>query len=724
MRGCAVFGLLATAVAVPIEPPSATLDAQQDATAHAETRVTELRMAPEVPGRAFDNQPEHAKYSEFGHWPTWASKGPGWSQVGPYSDYARQCKGTDDAASQDAWLNWFEYTASKNNGMDGYVRKVYGPNVKWTEKLRTTEFGFVYNTVPKREDFKPTWSTCRCSILGYMRKNQLHAGLDDIQHSPALITKEMINKCKSPKCSNYECYNVALESPGQMEEESEKMSLWQKVQYADDDKMRVCLARTLESFANLTSSAGSFSSTGRPMLPYYFPGFFIRREEPRDLNGYPVAAGQNTLPYFHQNGFPANTWIEVMRVGRIDDKKPGSEEQDRADRGQIWFWAAPGSGVWWNTGKTAVWSSRVSVQGGNNRACAQDMGSWGKDEMNYWAKRNGESTPYTCAKARSLGYDTIQLTQSFCGYSHELIDCRGYDRADARTTWTNACPPPHLKLMRGLPQPRAAPALDGLVGPATECMCSYELDYINCLATPQSDGDIMIRLHNSTAANDGSDADAPADSFTDAPSATRNDDAPDTASRAPGETAAAAPAETPAETPAAAPAAQPAPSQTETETDEQRAAREASEAAATAKEAEQAAAEAADRADAERARADAERARADAEKARADAEAQAAKDAQDALANQAAADKAALDKALADQGAEQAAADRAILDKALADKGARDRALAEKALADQAAAEKAAQQVASSATAAEKSSGDDSSASTVAAHANPSAGHV
>merc|ERR1711998_166742 len=152
---------------------------------------------------------------------------------------------------------------------------------------------------------------------------------------------------------------------------------------------------------------------------------------------------------------------------------------DRATIGQVWLWLAPGSGIWWNTGKSWVVNTAIKTVDGDGMtemACTS-LGRLGE----WWSERDAEFVGTSCADARMKGYDSIQFTSSFCGHSYEVVDCRGVGRLDEATTWTEACPPPHVQLMKGLPIPRYAPALGaGASGPASRCFCSSDFDHINC----------------------------------------------------------------------------------------------------------------------------------------------------------------------------------------------------------------------------------------------------
>ena len=186
----------------------------------------------------------------------------------------------------------------------------------------------------------------------------------------------------------------------------------------------------------------------RPGDMLIFPGFFVR------MIPAPLLV------------VPDGTWVEVMRVSRI-------ETLDRDVRSlntwqQFYFLVAPGSGIWYNVGRSLRLSSS-----------RQNLG---------------------CAAAARDGFDSIQLGSSFRGYSSELIDCRGSHHAQQLPpkVWVAACPPPHISLLVGIPEPFFSPALhvDRTVDRGGEssrhnrpdhprpsnCYCSKARHYLNCEA--------------------------------------------------------------------------------------------------------------------------------------------------------------------------------------------------------------------------------------------------
>jgi len=159
-----------------------------------------------------------------------------------------------------------------------------------------------------------------------------------------------------------------------------------------------------------------------------FPGFFVQHD-----------AAANSAASDH-------TWLEVMRISRLDDKDDAPDEQCTV--GQVWFWAAPGSGVWYNVGRSLVVESGAARPG--------------------------------CREALERGYDSVQMPAAFGGWSSELIDCRGAHRMDAWRRWELACPPPHVPLLAGAPPERHAPALPSSMVVRASCECDASIDHVNC----------------------------------------------------------------------------------------------------------------------------------------------------------------------------------------------------------------------------------------------------
>ena len=109
-----------------------------------------------------------------------------------------------------------------------------------------------------------------------------------------------------------------------------------------------------------------------------FPGFFVQH----------VGAASAVT-----SAADDHAWIEVMRIARLDDREDAIEPNETCTVGQVWFWAAPGSGVWLNVGRSLV--------------------------------ARGDAARPGCREAHAQGYDTIQMPAAMGGFSSELMDCRG-----------------------------------------------------------------------------------------------------------------------------------------------------------------------------------------------------------------------------------------------------------------------------------------------------------
>jgi len=164
-----------------------------------------------------------------------------------------------------------------------------------------------------------------------------------------------------------------------------------------------------------------------PVERVVFPGFFSHMQGPHA-------------------GLPDHTWVEVLRVTRVESK---SRPEAICTVGQLWFWLASGSGIWLSTGRSLV--------------------------LSPW------DVQPTCAQAAANGFDTIQKPGSFQNFSFELLDCRGSRRHDANVTWTLGCPPRHVRLLSGIPRDRYSPFLAGVTTTFNRtCVCNADLHYLNC----------------------------------------------------------------------------------------------------------------------------------------------------------------------------------------------------------------------------------------------------
>ena len=185
-----------------------------------------------------------------------------------------------------------------------------------------------------------------------------------------------------------------------------------------------------------------------------FPGFFVHRYR-EGVSGGHFGDGHfgdgADAPWDRVSaGVPDHRWVEVMRISRLDEN---GFRKEVCRVGQVWFWLALGSGIWWNTGRSLVLPGPP--------------------------KRRG----WSCWDARREGYDSIQLVDSFGGFTYELLDCRGIDLVDREEPWEAACPPPHIELRSGLPAAadRFAPAIRGEAEQDdAPCVCVGGADHMAC----------------------------------------------------------------------------------------------------------------------------------------------------------------------------------------------------------------------------------------------------
>ena len=142
------------------------------------------------------------------------------------------------------------------------------------------------------------------------------------------------------------------------------------------------------------------ASHHRQRLPLAFPGFFVHHTREQTER--------------RRRGVPSHTWVEVMRISRIADQDRKWAQADLSTIGQVWFFLSPGSGIWWNTGRslvinrtvsteTTLWDRvRATLRGGRRTisplsatACTSPA------QVNmWWARRNAEFRLATCTRAR------------------------------------------------------------------------------------------------------------------------------------------------------------------------------------------------------------------------------------------------------------------------------------------------------------------------------------
>ena len=120
------------------------------------------------------------------------------------------------------------------------------------------------------------------------------------------------------------------------------------------------------------------------------------------------------------DGFPSYTWIEVVRV---DLSHP-------LERCAPWYYAASGSGIWWNTGRTHVADARGSIAPGVTATQQLYFPTfWHREALpnDTHRVRHGQ---HWCAGSAELqrlllaGIETLQFPHSFPNPRMELIDLR------------------------------------------------------------------------------------------------------------------------------------------------------------------------------------------------------------------------------------------------------------------------------------------------------------
>ena len=191
-----------------------------------------------------------------------------------------------------------------------------------------------------------------------------------------------------------------------------------------------------------------------------------------------------------------------MRIDRID--LVSHSDTTTCTLGQVWMYLAPGSGIWYNLGR----SKRVMTTGQSSmlwwslptRPCsiAKDEGCAGwmppllaglppsrLPPSRLSPSRLPPSRLAHSPSTRLCRFDSIQILEFENGFSYELLDCRGADLPDFDKSWDVGCTPPHIELRSGLPprQSRWAPALEELPVEAegtVECVCDQSMWHINC----------------------------------------------------------------------------------------------------------------------------------------------------------------------------------------------------------------------------------------------------
>lgn len=233
------------------------------------------------------------------------------------------------------------------------------------------------------------------------------------------------------------------------------------------------------------------------LMPDMFPGMFV--------------AGDGKLPRM-----PHYSSVEVMRFFRVDEPRA---EEDQSNVGQVFYYHAPGSGIYLDLGRT-LWAKPIP----------------------YYEN----TTPYSCSAVRGE-YDTMvfqreQPNPSSVAYGGmvEIVDCRGeggpvraslragpgstikddFDQMEAFETtliatteelvlplkglrlqakyqqnrpgaWEHACPPPSIARFLSVQQD----------GKRRRCVCNMDFKYLNCFGNGAPQPLPANRLQESLAAS-------------------------------------------------------------------------------------------------------------------------------------------------------------------------------------------------------------------------------
>ena len=236
-------------------------------------------------------------------------------------------------------------------------------------------------------------------------------------------------------------------------------------------------------------------------------GFFVR---PLPL----VNSSSNHFAGFHV--------LEVMRVSHpAGETLQSAYGPEAASHDQVWYWHAPGSGIFLAAGRTLTVSNRSALvaelavrlapeplplevkvvkvpHDRGMRLCdgCTDVGEDWRDFHVLWWTSGEKQKPMcrVCDLARRAGIDTIQLTRAFGGLRSEIIDCRQNARAGmvTGTPFNSGCPPAasraHIRSAAMLLQD----------GPKHEgCLCTADFSsrttFLNCGSCSRSVNFTLIR---------------------------------------------------------------------------------------------------------------------------------------------------------------------------------------------------------------------------------------
>ena len=257
------------------------------------------------------------------------------SRDGNETLYSTFCQGGPYLAAQRYWLTWLDHersslrrNASDRDELSTYVGTVY-PNAALdvsTTVINASRMEFFWNTVPGRTSFRVLWSCASCSTKGYRAPSALWTPSEEATSNPFLFERGYLRHCnvtEHPSCASPLVRNHVL----------------QTVEVNDREAVHI----------------PGFMIQKLPQRPFHFPGFFRAAAVPGGKNSTQLVSAT----------IPDGTWCEVMRVARwnIDSNRYPTE----STRGQVWFWLAVGSGIWWNVGR----SLRLSHEKNNKQSAAE-----------------------------------------------------------------------------------------------------------------------------------------------------------------------------------------------------------------------------------------------------------------------------------------------------------------------------------------------------------------
>ena len=217
-------------------------------------------------------------------------------------------------------------------------------------------------------------------------------------------------------------------------------------------------------------------------------GFFVVPPHPSRR----VAAGrllQSTAGLTRQRG--RSKPLEVIRVAHPSADEASTFGAEAESTGQVWYWAAPGSGIVWDPGRLLRVPNRSALiarlaarlPGGSVPLRLQTVDVphstarklCGDCAPEAWASFGMLHGPAPlCDSIRRAGFDSLQFTSAFGGQRTELVDCRDNSHGPskkARRPLASVCPPaPNRLRSASLGASQSSPT----------CKCSPERVYLNC----------------------------------------------------------------------------------------------------------------------------------------------------------------------------------------------------------------------------------------------------